>query len=117
MRLLRKKSIELTIELWTWLAKTGKYKSDWPKWEKYERVSGYCFLCEYDKQQQKRYKDKYRDGCYYCPLVTSDVVTKGVGVSCYSTYYWNWCEAKTPQARKKYAKLFSEQLRTLKKDK
>lgn len=107
MKLTRKKSIKLTIELWTWRAETGKPKEDWPKWSEYSDVWPDSFFCEYDTQMQARYKHN-RDSCGYCPLVTS-----GLG-SCDETYYEKWNNVKDPRTRKKYAKLFLEQLKTLK---
>lgn len=101
MRLSRKKAIELCIELWTWLALTGKLKKDWPKWKKYKLVSPttYCWFCIYDEQ--------FMDDCDKCPLVP-----KYTG--CSGTYFANWVSARFPRTRKKYAKLFLEQLLTIK---
>ena len=56
MRLTRKKAIELCIELWAWLAKTGKRKWAWPEWEKYEEIENDCWFCEYDKKMRIRYQ-------------------------------------------------------------
>lgn len=103
MKLSRKKAIKLCIELWEWLAKTGKEKSDWPGWEKYDHACSYCWFCEYDRQQEKRYIKQ--SNCSYCPLV------KRLGIKCDESFYDKWENAKTPRTRKKYAKLFLGQIR------
>ncbi len=108
MKLTRNKAIELCIELWTWLAETGKRKKDWPGWEKYGSAMSACWFCEYDDQMLALYKRKGRHACGYCPLKTS-----GVG-KCGDTFFEKWNVAGTPKDRKKYAKLFLEQIRKLK---
>ena len=105
MKLTRKKSIELCIELWTWLAETGNDKSDWPKWGKYGLIRVCCWFCEYDDRQKDRYCN--RIDCYYCPL------QKTYG-DCAGTYYCQWYDAKTIRTKKKYAKLFLEQIKEIK---
>ena len=115
MKLTRKKSIELTIELWEWLAKTGKRKEDWPKWDEYEAYNypegsdtcACCWLCEYDLQH-----GLFTDGdCIHCPYY------KKYGL-CFDekkpTLYNKWENAETARTRKKYAALFLERVRTLK---
>lgn len=90
MKLTKKKAIEISIELWTWLAKTGrKYKSDWPRWKEYGRMQDDCALCEC-----------FID-CDICPI------------DCYETYFCEWDGAKNKNERKKYAKLFLKQLEQL----
>jgi len=96
MRLSRKKAIELCIELWTWLAKTGREKEDWPRWKIYgDYVVNDCWFCEYSKEV----------GCSRCPL------EKKFSLTCGSTFYGNWTRARFPRTRKKYAKLFLEQIK------
>ena len=50
MKLTEKKAIELSIELWTWLAETGENKNEWPEWKRhggqYEECENDCFLCK-----------------------------------------------------------------------
>ncbi len=90
--LTKKKAIKIGKELWTWLAETGeKFKSRWPGWEEYGKMQDDCAFCE------------YAHSCDDCPL----------GQDCYDTYFANWCDAQTPEDRKKYAKLFLEQLKAL----
>ena len=108
MKLSRKKAIELCIELWTWLAKTGKRKSEWPKWDKYSgHIINECWFCEHNGQ---RY-----GGCIYCN--NHCIYYKKYG-HCNPedtlSYFGHWNEAKTPRTRKKYAKLFLAQIRSLK---
>jgi len=107
MRLSKKKAIELCIVLWTWLAKTGKKKWEWPGWNKYGDINNYCWFCEYTAQ--KNY------GCVRCDIC---IYHKKYGHHCnresLKTYYSSWANAKTPRTRKKYAKLFLEQIKQCK---
>ena len=112
MRLSRKKAIKLCIELWTWLAKTGKKKVEWPEWEKYKaynkpidsHTTYDCWFCEYGYQ-----RNTMSDRCKSCPY------NRKYG-HCFNpeSYYDLWEEAKTPLIRKKYAKLFLEQIKKCK---
>lgn len=109
MKLTRKKAIELCVELWEWLAITGGKKKDWPEWKKYDGAMNNCWFCEYQEQQVKRYKprNECKNGfCRYCPL------TK-IKINCLDAdcFYIQWDSAKMPRTRKKYAKLFLEQIR------
>ena len=107
MRLTKKKAIEISIELWTYLAETGEQKFEWLEWERYGEMQCDCAFCEYDK--------RHSNDCEHCPYYE-------VFGSCESnpwereapTIFDNWNSAKTPKARKKYATLFLEQLRRLK---
>lgn len=69
MRLSRKRAIELTIELWTWMAETGRRQNDWPGWKdnggKYQ-VEESCFMCEYARQKTERTIEE-DDSCVVCP--------------------------------------------------
>ena len=104
MRLTRKKAIELCIQVWTWCMETGKLKSAYPYSKeqlKYVAEDDYpeshCWFCEYCLQ----HKDC---GCKGCPL-------GGEENKCSSMAYDKWESAKTPRTRKKYAKLFLEQIK------
>ena len=97
MKLTRKKAIVLCIELWEWLALTGKEKEEWSEWEKYGDIQDLCFFCEYVQG---------KNGCMSCPSY------KKFGY-CSDGVYTKWANAKTPRTRKKYAKLFLGQLKTL----
>lgn len=98
MKLTRKKAIALCISLWTWLAKTGKQKEDWPEWPKVQKKYGYimhyCFFCA------------YHTGCMHCPYYQK------YG-HCRSNVFDRWYYAKNPRTRKKYAGLFLAQIQTL----
>ncbi len=118
MRLSRKKSIELCILVWTWLAKTGKRKKeDWPGWLKYYKtlksaethVWGFCWFCEYDERQKK--KNDTTGGCFYCPLTEKFSVD---GCNDNQSYFTKWVNARFPRTRKKYAGLFLKQILELK---
>ena len=109
MELTKEQAIDLSIELWTWLAKTGKEKDDWLGWDKYGgrwAIWSNCFLCEYDALLCGEEAENEKQ-CSYCPL------TEEFG-DCYKTYFYNWELATTPKTRKKYALLFLEQLKQLK---
>ncbi len=117
MRLTHKKAIELCIALWTWLAKTGKYKQDWPGWLKYYKtlkraeacVWGYCWFCEYDERQKKKNDEAL--GCSYCPFTEKFGIE---GCTDKQSYFVKWQNARFPRTRKKYAGLFLKQILELK---
>lgn len=123
MRLTKKKAIKITIELWTWLATTGSEdKGSWPGWRKYGRMFRSCPLCEYGnqrKQARKRYK-KFNplNVCRACPFF----IQYGRCIKCYGgtimwaagpSYYGKWNRSGTTKTRKKYAKLFLNQIKEL----
>ena len=95
MRLTKKKAIELSIELWEWLAETGKHKGDWDGWDKYGSNPYNCFLC----------------GALSCHK--NCFAALGYERGCHDTFFGNWSDAKTPKTRKKYANLFLTELRSL----
>ncbi len=108
MKLTRKKAIELCIEVWTWCMETGKLKSDYPYSEKqlkYVKEDDYpeshCWFCEYCLQ----HKDY---NCKGCPLGGDPNSPE-----CEKLAYLKWDEARTPRTRKKYAKLFLSQIKSL----
>ena len=100
MRLTRKKAIKLCIEAWTICAKTGCKKSELP--EKHRIINCECWFCEYDDQKSPVYK------CLKCPLPGNE------DLRCEDMYYGKWIEAKQIHTRKKYAKLFLEQIKKIK---
>lgn len=97
MKLTKKKAIEISIELWGWLAETGKLKSEWEGWEKYGTMLADCPCCEYVQT---------RGGCEDCPIAQRYN-------DCYETAFGGWHRAQTPQTHKECAKLFLAQLREL----
>ena len=99
MRLTKKKALDISIELWEWLAEDGsRRKSDWPGWGKYGGMRADCPLCEYTSRAEHR--DQISLCRYTCLL-------KG----CYSLSYGRWALAEIKSDRKKYAGLFLEQLK------
>jgi len=108
MKLTRKQSICRSIELWTDLAETGIDKGEWDGWEKYGNdIWGDCFLCEYATYRAGASKG----ACKHCPYYQKFGYCQEDEKP---TYYDKWESAKTKRTRKKYAKLFLEQLKQLK---
>ena len=101
MKLTKKKAIEISIELWTFLAETGGQKLDWNGWNKYGYMSASCPLCEYS-----------RGLCKSCPYYKKFKPCCSLGDKPVTIYDY-WEAAKTLETRKKYAKLFLEQLKEL----
>lgn len=100
MRLTKKRAIQLTIELWEWLAETGLWKGDWDGWKKYGHARGGCFLCEYGLRQRGR------SLCAFCPYCQKFGYCR-MGV------YEKWLSAHTIRTYKKYALKVLEELRQL----
>ena len=110
MRLTRKKAIELCIELWTWLAETGKEKEGWPEWEKYGKIAAYCWFCEYNDNKisaKARHSASPYRSCKKCILPGNE------DQRCHGLGFYKWVFANTPDDHKKYAKLFLEQIKAL----
>lgn len=102
MRLTKKKAIEISIELWTWLAETGEEsKYIWEGWDKYGEMDAGCAFCEYVARHRPR-------GCGCCPYWA-----KFHSCQDYGSPYDKWTTSETISTRKKYAKLFLEQLKQL----
>ena len=112
MRLTKKRAIELSIELWEWLAETGLKKEAWSGWEKYggldkfsecDKVYNLCFLCEYAEMELEE-----EDECRRCPY------SKLFGI-CFEqdAPFEKWDFARQKPIRKKYASLFVAQLKEL----
>lgn len=104
MKLTKKKAIEYSIELWTWLVKAGaEFKGDWDGWDKYGKMSSGCPLCEYAGFPPS-------SNCRKCPYYKKFKRCYDNGED---TIYSKWEDASTPGTRKKYAKLFLEHLKEL----
>lgn len=101
MRLTRKKAIEISIELWSWLAENGNEdKHDWPDWEKYGEMRSACPLCELFRGSL---------GCGKCPYYSS------LGdCTAYNSPFVKWRDTHSKESAEKYASQFLEQLRRLK---
>ena len=105
VRLTSKKSVELSIELWKWLAETGKLKVNWPGWKDYRYMRSDCFMCDYSSRRCK--KGHIADSCVYCPYYIHYKRTCiELGVSSYDIWYSSSCI----EDRIKYAKLFLAEL-------
>jgi hypothetical protein len=104
MRLTKKKAIDISIELWTWLAETGKKKYEWDGWEQYGEMYEGCALCEYSHRQSGRVTCS---ACSYYECFNN---------ICFSgdTNYRKWASACQKRTRMKYAKLFLKELYQLK---
>ncbi len=94
----------ICLELWQGLAETGEKKDDWIGWEKYGLLFAGCPLCEY-------YRPSGGDNCRTCPLSDREEAPSVYG--CWSYSFSGWFHANTKRPRKKYAKLFLEQLKEL----
>ena len=105
MRLTKKKSMEICIELWTYLEETGNRKGDWPGWDKYGKMMDRCPLCEYDR----RHNDEDSLPCN-CPLDRPPFE----GCTELPSEFHNWDRAVSKEERKKYAGLFLKQLKEIK---
>ena len=103
MILTEKKAIELTLELWRWLAETGEDKKRWGKWREYGKMLNDCFFCEY----RERRRSECQSSCPYF---------KKYG-GCFGDNndapYALWGRARTPKDRKKYANEIVKQLEEL----
>ena len=102
MRLTRKKAIELCIEAWTILAKTGCTKEELPG--KHQGINCDCWFCEYDHQKSPNIK------CVKC-LFPGDDSLRCLEIKAFT----KWDDAKQTRTRKKYAKLFLKQIEALQK--
>ena len=106
MRLPRGKIKELCIELWMWCMETGKRKEQWPRWGEFGYIHGHCWFCYYDTHTvagDNRIGGGY---CTYCPYREKFGHCTKPG-----NFYDHWDKAETPRTRKKYAKLFLEQIK------
>ena len=111
MRLTRKKAIDLSIDLWEWLAETGGEKVNWPGWKRnggqHPNCDSDCFLCEYSSRVgESRTCDEcpYRVRWGFCED-WEEVTDKP---------YTKWRVAPSVASRKRYAQDFLGQLKELK---
>lgn len=108
MKLTKKKAIQISIELWTWLAETGAaHKWRWQGWRKYGYMHADCPLCEY--------VNPLGGGCASCPYYQKfgHCYTLLTGNKGLKTSFDKWCNARKVETRKKYAALFLQQLKEL----
>ena len=65
MKLTKRKALEICMELWKDLARTGSgSKSSWKGWKKYGKMNSECPCCEYSLTEESK-----RD-CNKCPLLS-----------------------------------------------
>jgi len=107
MRLTKKKAIEISIELWTWLAETGaRGKESWPGWDRLPEMTYDCPFCQYAKRHYHP-----NDNCKRCPYF------KVFGDCCADdSPFILWVVVEHPddsEDRKVHAAAFLEQLRRL----
>lgn len=109
--LTEEKAIDLTIELWVWLAETGREKEEWPGWEKYGglnrlgnclEVEALCFLCEYASLQPSL-------PCSPCPYFKKFSICYSIGAP-----FSGWEGAETSKTRMEYAQKFLDQMNQIK---
>ena len=104
MRLTKKEALDLSIELWEWLAETGKQKDEWSNWEKHGGTENDCFLCEYAVHHPSK------GGLCNCPLADDE------HSGCYDTAFGDWVLSHNHEDRKKYARGFLTQLKGIRDD-
>lgn len=115
MKLTKEKAIEISIELWEWLAETGMEKREWVGWMKYGEMEYECPLCELSRKDKEAVaREEGVDlpifkTCAECPYYL-----KFRFCDRKSKPYRKWANANTEDACKKYAKLFLAQLKELK---
>ena len=108
MNLTREQAIDRSIELWEYLAETGDWgKSSWPRWKEFGRIDADCFLCEYNGREADKTGLRI---CTRCPYYQSYGYCIKEG-----SPFMLWEEWEDRKANKKYAALFLEQLKELKK--
>lgn len=107
MKLTKEQAIDYSIELWEWLAKTGKQKEEWSRWKEFGEIDCDCFLCEYNGKKCNKAGHRI---CTKCPYYEAYnyCTTRGAP-------FEEWMWAGTKRSRKECAKLFLEQLKELKK--
>ena len=103
MRLTKKRAVDISIELWEYLAESGGDEDDKHKWvlDNYGEYESDCALCEYGKRHQSRQ-------CAVCPY------HKFFG-SCLDeeSPYCKWDDAQRKVSRKKYAAECVKQLKEI----
>ena len=104
-RLTKKVAKRVCLELWEDLAKTGGDKAYWKGWEKYGEMRWDCPLCEYHRANDDE------EDCVIgnCPLAQKKVT----GCLKQPYHFAKWDGARQVGTRKKYAKLFLEELRKI----
>lgn len=98
MRLTKKKAIEITKELWGYLAETGsESKRNWSGWKNYGKMEEDCPCCEYDV---RHFADR---PCRSCPLYDYWGDTNRCSGGKSDSPYNVWHDAETKAERKQAA--------------
>jgi len=98
MELTREEAVDISVELWTWLAETGEsHKSKWEGWNKYGEMELDCPLCEYSTRCESDCPYHLKFGSCMTP----------------DSPFERWTHSSGTKVCKKYAKLFLEQLKEL----
>ncbi len=95
-------ALQITLDLWTWLAETGaRDKDEWPGWKNHDNWQGeddcaLCTLCnETDRSQ----------GCLLCPY------WRAFGPCGFSTGPYNrWFRARSDTGRKRNAAIIRDRI-------
>jgi len=106
MRLTKKRAVQITIRLWEWLAKTGKYKHEWPQWKHYGDMAVHCPLCEYHWRHWQLKRSTIR--CVYCPYYQVFGYCNEGG-----SPFFDWSFARTKAKRQHNAAQFVNQLKQI----
>ena len=109
MELTEEQAVDITIELWTWLHKTGeRYKHSWKGWKKYGKMDANCPLCKYHHHEAA--KADTSSVCIYCPYK----ITYGYICMDSRSPYARWVNCHTVLGRKRLAGKFLKQLLEIK---
>ena len=107
----KKDALDLSIELWEWMARTGaELKEDWPGFEdiREDDMPVYeCFMCEYASGKGGCEDCPYfQDHAHRCYIFEWEVCTQG-----HYAPFDEWEEARTIEERKIHAAAFLVELR------
>ena len=121
-KLTKKRSIELCLEMWTWLSKNpGSKKIGWPGMIKANDEYGYidseCFACEYTRQYILTRQVEM--SCKKCPLIKLWGKYKG-NTPCIDSevspyYHWVYSKYKDTKSAKKIASYCRKLLKEMEK--
>jgi len=79
---------QMSFDLWSWLALTGKRKDDWERFEEIEDLDSQCVLCTWTNQKG--------NSCGGCPLADGTCEDD-------DGLYEKWLYAISPEERRLYA--------------
>ncbi len=109
MELTLDQALDICIEWWEWLTKTGLCKYQWPKVNLYPQFTLECPLCEYTVSHGGR-PSKHCKPCPYFKHFRHRCVSQRRNYT-----YIQWAEAEEGSAkRKRYAAKFLAELKAIK---